>query len=266
MRINGAIIKKALPTILTVAAAVGVGVTGYLAHKGTKKADEILSEFPESEKLETDEKEIAKEELKRTWKCYIPAAVVGSATIGCIVASHVMSVREIAALTATCTYLVKNRDRLEKKLKEAVGEEKYNEIKKKLVGEEGKLTLAKKEIKEAFHQTIEDTGNGAEHDKILCFEGYSGRWFYSTREAVVKAENRLNEMFGAEKYCCLNDFYQFLGIERTHFGYQFGWVNHPDYYDGPIFFDNTKVFYEELGCDVLIIEIQTYPMECWQEI
>ena len=257
MRINAAMVKRALPIIFTIAGTVGVGVTGYLAHKGTKKADKVIESLPEEEKPEN-----SVEEFKKTWKCYIPSMVSGGVTVGLIIAGHVLSAKEIAALTATCAYLTKNRDKLEDKLRDAIGEEKYNEIKKKLAGEE----LHKITTLDGPGVSVEDTGIGSEHDRILCFEGYSGRWFWSTIDAVNKAEERLNEKFGAEDYVCLNDFYELLHIERTHFGYEFGWVNNPDYYDGPINFTNTKVFYEEKGCDVYIIEIDTYPMECWAEV
>lgn len=244
-------LKKILPTVLTCIGTVGVFVTGYLVHKGTKKAYNYILE--ENENISELTK---KEEFKKTWKFYIPAAAAAVVTSASTIGAQALNTIEIASLAATATYAVTNRDKLKKKFEDVVGKEKMEEIKKDILPEMPRWSS----------QTIEDTGKGSEHDRILCFEGYSGRWFWSTKDAVLKAEQRLNDLFTDEKYCCLNDFYAALGIERTHFGYQFGWVNDEDYYIGPIMFTNSEVFYEEKNCNVYIIEIDTYPMECWMEI
>ena len=59
--------------------------------------------------------------------------------------------------------------------------------------------------------------------------------------------------------------YKLFGISETHFGEQYGWAANSDYYDGPIEFRNTETVTEH-GEKMLVIEIFTYPMECWMEV
>ena len=228
--------------IFTTASIVGVAATGVVSYivggknKGSKPS-------------------------KENWKSYIFPAVVGGATVATIVVNHRVNAKELAAAGATIGYLVANRDALEKKIEEKFGHETLQEIKKEIREE----TTREKPSRNLYNgPSIEDTGKG----DLLCFEGYSGRWFWSSKEAVEEAEDELNSTFRTDIYCCLNDFYKYLGIEETHFGFEYGWVNHEDWYtesDG-IRFENTIAFDRDKGCDVLYIDIFTYPMQCWQEI
>ena len=71
-----------LSNILAGLSYIGVPVTAYLTHTGTKKAMENSKDG------------------KQDLKYYIPAAVAGAATIGCGIASHKLDKKEIAKLTA----------------------------------------------------------------------------------------------------------------------------------------------------------------------
>lgn len=231
----------------------GVGLTSWLSIKCHEKAKGV-------------------EDKKEKVKAYIPAIISGVGTSACILGSHHVSAKEIAALTASCTYLAANRDKIEKKIKEKYGEEKLHEIKnvvaidsikenkpKELVTTDTKKMLPRK-------SSIEWTGNGP----LKCFEGYSGRYFYSTLEKVKEAEKTLNNKLHDGEYVCLNDFYELLGIAKTHFGNTFGWPANEEYYDiqleEPINFENTLVEDDFDGEPVLIIDLYTYPMECWMEV
>lgn len=94
--------------------------------------------------------------------------------------------------------------------------------------------------------------------------------FYSSLEKVKEAEKTLNNRLHDGEYVCLNDFYTLLGISETHFGNTFGWPANDDYYDisieEPITFENTIVEDSLSGEPVLIIDVYTYPMECWMEV
>lgn len=231
----------------------GVGLTSWLAIKGHEEA-----------KDKTDKKEKL---LAYKW-----AILSGVGTSACILWSHHVSSKEIAALTASCTYLAANRDKIEKKIKEKFGEEKLREIKTDVgvdtVKEKKSKEIATTDTKKMLPRksSVEWTGNGP----LKCFEGYSGRYFYSTLEKVKEAEMKLNNKLHDGEYVCLNDFYELLGMAKTHFGNTFGWPANEEYYDisldEPISFENTIVEDDFTGEPVLIIDVYTYPMECWEEV
>ena len=190
---------------MSLVGVAGVGITSVLSVKCHDKA---------KDKKEKKEKLIA----------YAPAIASGVLTSACILGSHHLSSKQIAALTASCGYLAANRDKLEKKIKEKFGEDRLREIKtdvsvdtvregksKEVITTDTKKTLPRK-------SSVEWTGNGP----LKCFEGYSGRYFYSTLEKVKEAEQKLNNRLHDGEYVCLNDFYELLGMAKTHFGNTFG--------------------------------------------
>lgn len=238
--------------LLSVGAITGMCCAIGTAIYATPKAKEL------ADKYKDDKVEAA----KRVAPLYIPTLLSFIAAGGCIFAKDYISRKELLALTASTTattsYLVANRDKLKAALQ---NNKKANDLVKRFIGSD-----------EFRHQTIETTGKG----DLLVIEGYSGRIFRSSIEAVEEAEQKLNQMYSDDKYCCMNNFYEFLGIETSQLGHQYGWVNDPEYYDAELKFDNTYIKKEELANtksnwpneDILCIEISQYsfPMECWQEI
>ena len=80
----GRSLKKASPTILTCIGAAGVVATAVLAVKATPKADSLIK--ADSRRNHDGDPYAATklEAVKSCWKCYIPAAATGVATIICI--------------------------------------------------------------------------------------------------------------------------------------------------------------------------------------
>lgn len=237
--------------ILTGGAIIGLGATAILTAKGQMKADEIMAE-----KRPSDKKEL----IGSTYKCYIPAAISGVLTLICIVTSQYISRKEIAGLAASLGVLAANRDNLEKAIKEKYGEDALVELREKI------LPYKKPEVKDgekADRFPAELTGKG----DLLCYEGYSGRWFRSSEEAVKEAEEEYNLRFKDGDYLSFNDLYELLGIKSSSFGNKFGYPHPFEYYnpeDG-IEFENSIFYDEEIGENVLYIDIFTYPFEDWME-
>lgn len=269
MKVNINFVKA----LLTIGAVAGVAGTAYFSAKnGEKICDAWRLTLEETKDMDKPSKikHVVKNAgylAKPSWK----VLVTGGATTACILASHTINAKQIAALTATCAFLTRNRNYLEDKLKETVGEEKLAKIKEEFV---------KKEYVEKVvygGPSVETSVLCHEYgDKgVLCFDGWSGRWFRCPEEAVIDAQNNLIKMFDEDIYCCYNDFFGFLGITMTNFGHQWGFVNNPDFFSG-LHFTNTLLTPEEWGdygpdgrCvdePVLVIEIDEWPMECWQEV
>ena len=206
----------------------GVGITSWLSVKCSKKAEK-----------ETDP--------KKKLLAYAPAIASGVATSFCIMKPLYMADKEIAALAAGCAYMATNKNKLALPGTKAAEKEKES--------------ADRTEVAPWESPSVEWTGKGT----LLCFEGYSGRLFYSSRAAVEEAEQKFNDRFAEGEYLSLNDLYKLFGISETHFGEQYGWAANSDYYDGPIEFRNTETVTEH-GEKMLVIEIFTYPMECWMEV
>ena len=252
--------------LLSCGAVVGLYASVIFTAKGQKKADEIIAERNDAcnNPFDPDVMLPSKREIfDLTWECYLPAALCTIATTGCIIGSCYLDRKQIAALTGSVALLTANRNKIEEAIKEKYGEEGLNEIKQKLVA--GKFKEGEKQV-EIVRTVAEETGKG----DLLCFEGYSGRWFRSSEEAVVAAEKEFSRRFKEGDYICLNDFYELLGIEVTHFGHTFGYVPDEWYYDHEdgIEFANSLIPAEKTdrGEDVLYIDIFTYPMEGWYEL
>lgn len=232
------ITKDAVRLVLTTLGVIGIPVTSLISIKCHDKAKDI-------------------EDKKQKAKCYIPAVISGVAAGACMIGSHKISSKEIAALTATASFAVANRNKLEE------------QVKKVLPEQDAKKVVQNAEKEAVYHhkdQSVEYTGHGM----LKCLEGYSGRKFFSSIEMVREAERRLNQRFQNGEYISMNDFYRLLGITETHFGDQWGWSPSDDWYprwyeDNPIGFDNTLVEDED-GSPLLVIDIIVYPMEGWQEV
>lgn len=234
-------------TVLSIIAGVGVVATAVTAIFGTKRYLEKLNALDMEKVRETPNKEKAIEAVKS----FAPLAVATGGTIFCIAKANKSATKVIAGISATAGYLATNRDRLKEALKNSTGE-----------------TVLPCDMPYEYGGSIEATGNG----DLKCFEGYSGREFYSSEEAVREAVGRFQSRFLGGEYLSLNDLYEELDIRPSHFGHQFGWPANPDYYDTNIDIEVTRLDDyiksdgTRAGEPCLVIDIYTYPMECWMEV
>lgn len=224
--------RNVIRLVLTTIGVIGVPITSWLSIKCHEKAKDE----------ETTEGKI---------KQYIPAVVTGFATAASIIGSHRASSKEIATLTATATFAVTNRNKLEEAVKPYMKKEEVKQIAAESVSK---------------GQSIEATGYG----NVKFLDGYSGRLFYSSLEAVKRAEAKVNKMLNNGEYINLNDFYSFLNIEQTDFGFERGWAPTDDWFptwfeDNAIGFDNTIVNDKD-GNPMMLISMEMTPMECYWEV
>lgn len=94
--------------ILSLIAVGGVGLTGVLSALGANKAAK-------------------KKTVKEKVICYMPAAVAGIGMATCIITRNISAI-EIVTLIATVGYLVLNRDRLERAIRENSDDELAEEL------------------------------------------------------------------------------------------------------------------------------------------
>ena len=112
-------------------------------------------------------------------------------------------------------------------MRELYGEEAHE----KIVNE---IAIEKAEEIAVYTETLGTIGNLLPNDYVtttmMFFDEYSGRFFESTIEQVVIAEYSLNRNFTQRGYAYLNEFYEFLGLEKTDFGQTVGWVIEDEIY------------------------------------
>ena len=203
----GGLISKNSPNILTGLGCAGVLSTAILAAKATPRALSILDneeEFRNRKRLEPTTK---LDKVKLTWKCYIPAGVVGATTIGCIIGANTVHTRRNAALASLY----------------ALSESAFREYKTKVVQEIGKAKetkvrdeIAKDHITNNPPQpnSVIITGTG----DVLCCDKLGERYFYSSYETIRQKINNLNYRLRHEMNLSLNEFYYEMNLSPTKLG------------------------------------------------
>lgn len=110
-------LRKHGGTLLAIGASVGVVLTAIETGKATIKAEKLVElnkDVPEYD---------MKEKVKDCWHFYIPAAVLGAGTIGCIIGSNMLSRKEIASLSAAYVALGKSYQQYRRQVAERIGTE-----------------------------------------------------------------------------------------------------------------------------------------------
>ena len=188
-----AFIKRNAPTILSCLGVAGVVATTVTAVKATPKALSLAKQAEE----EKGDKLSKWEKVNLAGPVYIPTVITGIATVACILGSNVISNRQQAALMSAYALLDSSYKEYKKKTDELYGEDAGKQIR----GE-----IAKDKY----------TGDGSslDDDKELFFDFYSGRYFESTKEAVTLAEYETNRALVVNGAVCLNEYYDFLGLEQ----------------------------------------------------
>lgn len=205
---------KHSPEILTGIGIAGMITTTVMAVKATPKA---LSLIEENEKGDLEPIEV----VKITWKCYIPAAVTGCLSIGCLIGASSVNLRRNAALATAYTLSESTLRDYQKKVVETIGEKKEQSVRD---------AVAKEKVEQTPVQTKEViiTGRG----ESLCYDSVSGRYFKSDMETIKKAENELDARLRNEMYVSLNEFYYEIGLEPLRvIGEDLGWNIDSGYLD-----------------------------------
>lgn len=239
--------KKVAPILLSIVSVVGVFATTALAVKATPKAMKILEE--------KEEKLSVKEVIKATWKCYIPTAISATVTVGCIAGAGILSEKRITAITAAYGVLENTYKNYISKVKEMFGEETHKGILKSIAAERATQECI---TADTLCCCTGLTFEGADEEEYLFYDQFGDRYFTSTISSVLQAEYHLNRNFCLGGCVTLNDFYEFLGIEKTKEGDNLAWSSYDcDYYW--LDFDHTKARVSEDGLECYVISMMFPP-------
>lgn len=212
-------LKSNRPEILTGLGVAGIVGTVYLAakagfeaHRVVEKEQFRLDQRPTSHPLDT------KEKAKLTWKLYVPPAISGGLTIGCIIgASKANGRRTTAAVTAyslTERAFGEYRDKVAEQLTANKQQKVLDEIAQDRIN-------AKPPPEDGPSSQVVIIGPG----QVLCCELRTMRYFNSDIEALRRAMNdinhRLNTAFGSG--VSLTEFYELVDLEPTAESDYNGW-------------------------------------------
>lgn len=243
-------LKKNSSTILTILGAVGVVGTAVMTAKATPKAMELI-ELAEEEKGEELTK---REKVAIGGPSYIPAVVVGAATMGCIFGANILNKRSQAALMSAYVLLDTTYKEYKNKVKE-------------LYGEGGDKLIRAAVAKDHYNdEDKEECNDEYDDDKTLFYDEYSKRYYRVTKETQLRAEYEINKMLSQSGGASLNDYYDLLEIDRQDYGEFVGWSAaqmYEMYWDGWLYFHHTKVEMDD-GIECYIIDF-TEPFVDYEE-
>lgn len=194
--------KRNGSTILTCVGGVGVVATAVMAVKATPRAIDIL----EKAKEEKGEALTKMEIVKAAGPVYIPAIVTGVSTIACIFGANVLNKHQQAALMSAYALLDSTHKDYVNKVSELYGDEADTKVREAVAKDK-----------------YEENDISLTVGKQLFYDDFSGRYFESTMEDVIRAEYALNRKISVDGGAYLNEWYEELDIEATDYGSYLGW-------------------------------------------
>lgn len=218
--------RRKSPVILTGLAIVGVISTAYSAYKAGPRADKILKAYRKDMKdCHPNDKEakraVVGETVKKMIPVMAPPIIMSGTTIACVVGSHSVSSRRIAALSAAYTLSESTVKNLNSKMEEILGEKKARAVRDAIMKD--KLHETEKKDQKLFGDgNIYVPDNGY----VLCKDLYTGRTFYSTAEKIKQAIIKCSSDVQQDMWVSLNDFYMEIGspqLETVPMGNDLGW-------------------------------------------
>lgn len=210
--------RHCAPTLLSVIASVGVVATAALSVRATPKAVQIIKEKHAKDKRELKKIDV----IKATWRCYVPVALVGASTIGCIFSANALNRKQQASLISAYAFISQSYKEYRLKVKELYGEEAHKSVMEALAVE--KVDKDHTIVATAMYgATTLDFGDSNEEIHTF-YDCLSNRFFESTISKVLQAEYHLNRNFAlGGLYVELDNFYELLGIPPIDSGNVIGW-------------------------------------------
>ena len=257
-------LKKYSPIALSCIASVGVVASVVAAVKATPIAMERIKSDSRKKHNGDPSAYTKKEALMSAWKYYVPTAAFCISTIICIMGANALNVRKQASIASAYALVKQSYKEYMEKLKNVYGEEAHNSIVNSIITEK---------CKDVQLYSSDWTGYSSldfgEDDALYpearrtFYDSFSQRYFESTISKVIQAEYHLNRNFMFEGVIPLNDFYEFLGLEKIKGGDSVGWSS----CDGDIYwidFSHRKTTLED-GMEIFVIDMVFEPTSEWMD-
>ena len=253
-------VQKHSPEILAGVGVVGVVASTVMACKATMKLNDILEESKETRdkirEVESNPRyeeqyshEDAKKDLAINYtqtglkiaKLYAPAVILGSASLGCLLASNDILRKRNAALSAAYMTVDKSFKEYRQRVVDRFGEEVEKEIRYNIKAEEITSTVVAEDGSETtITETVKTMDPNLYSDYAKFFDEASPYWQKDPEYnfMFLKSQQQYaNDLLKARGRLFLNEVYEMLGIEKTKAGQIVGWVYNPENPIGDNFVD-----------------------------
>lgn len=222
----------------------GMVTTTVLAVRGHSKAKEIM--FPTYDDAEAgrtycDKKGICHIKkrywVKKTWKCYAPAAITGSLSVACLCGSYRVNQRRNAALASSLALSEAAMTEYQKAVVDTIGEEAEKGIREKFHATQ--VAKTQPALSQENHEYLEGDRS------VNCYEATTQQKFWASKEDIRRAVNDLNQerLMGFDDEVTLNDFYNAIGCKTTTAGDVLGWN-----IDNPVNVDISAIEVDGIPC------------------
>ena len=254
------VVEKHSPEILAGVGVVGVVASTVMACKATMKLNDILEESKETRdkirEVESNPRyeeqyshEDAKKDLTINYtqtglkiaKLYAPAVILGSASLGCLLASNDILRKRNAALSAAYMTVDKSFKEYRQRVVDRFGEEVEKEIRYNIKAEEVTSTVVAEDGSETtVTETVKTMDPNLYSDYAKFFDEASPYWQKDPEYnfMFLKSQQQYaNDLLKARGRLFLNEVYEMLGIDKTKAGQIVGWVYNPENPIGDNFVD-----------------------------
>ena len=220
---------KNAPLLLMLAGIGGLAATVVSAVKATplaidKMDDEIAKRYEKGE-IEYEELPMSvnksdmefrfnelgpKQIVKSCWKCYVPTVILGALSISSFIGSYKVNTARLTAMTAMYEFTANAYDRYRRNVAK--------------VSPKTDVKATKAARDERVKEISESKFDGLPEGKEICIDLFTGNVFYSTREDVLVAVNKIKDKFLAgEMFVSLNEFYDEVDADHVGVGDDVGW-------------------------------------------
>ena len=253
-------VQKHSPEILAGVGVVGVVASTVMACKATMKLNDILEESKETRdkirEVESNPRyeeqyshEDAKKDLTINYtqtamkvaKLYAPAVILGSASLGCLLASNDILRKRNAALSAAYMTVDKSFKEYRQRVVDRFGEEVEKEIRYNIKAEEVTSTVVAEDGSETtITETVKTMDPNLYSDYAKFFDEANPYWQKDPEYnfMFLKSQQQYaNDLLKARGRLFLNEVYEMLGIDKTKAGQIVGWVYNPENPIGDNFVD-----------------------------
>ena len=254
------VVQKHSPEILAGVGVVGVVASTVMACKATMKLNDILEESKETRdkirEVESNPRyeeqyshEDAKKDLTINYtqtamkiaKLYAPAVILGSASLGCLLASNDILRKRNAALSAAYMTVDKSFKEYRQRVVDRFGEEVEKEIRYNIKAEEVTSTVVAEDGSETtITETVKTMDPNLYSDYAKFFDEANPYWQKDPEYnfMFLKSQQQYaNDLLKARGRLFLNEVYEMLGIDKTKAGQIVGWVYNPENPIGDNFVD-----------------------------
>lgn len=201
----------AMSIVLTALSGVAFIGTCVLVAKATPPALERIQKAEE----EKGEELTKMEKVKAAAPAYIPSAILGASAIICMAGSTALDKKHQASLSSAIALGNNYAQKYKGKVKELFGVETEKEISESIDIQKPVDNTFPYEswCTMCFNESEDNPGT-----PMLFYEVQSGTFFEKTLEQVLLAEYHLNRNYILNGEVTLNDWYEYLGLDKTDTG------------------------------------------------